>query len=83
MAAIGANARLLSNDVLARDLLEKLHFRMQLAQWFPFFPITGHRLRYACTDPLQPAGAIDFGGAVADDTSQPIDPNANFGVERG
>lgn len=78
MAAIGANAALLSNDVLAKWLIEDFPFRIQLAPVFPFHPIGGDRLRYATTPVLNLADSIDFAAPIADDTKYPNDPNRLF-----
>jgi hypothetical protein len=75
MQPIGAQARLLSNDILAKWLLEDFPFRIQLSPIFPFIPVTGDALRYATTGPLTPAVTIGHCGAIAEDTVQPTDPN--------
>jgi hypothetical protein len=75
MQPIGANARLLSNDVLAKWLLEDFPFRIQLSTVFPFLPVAGDALRYATTGPLTPAVTIGQCTAIPEDTKQPRDPN--------
>ena len=78
MPALGSQARLLSEDTLARWLLEDSPFRIQLASVLPFYPVDGHELRYANTKLLQPASLIDFGAGIADATALPADPNRAF-----
>lgn len=56
MTTIGTNARLLSNDVQAKWLIEDFPFRIQLASAFPFYPVAGDALRYTTTQALQPRG---------------------------
>ncbi len=75
MPPIGANARLLSNDVLAKWLLEDFPYRIQLAPVFPFLPIAGDALRYASTGPLAPAATIGPCAPIPEDTKRPNDPN--------
>ena len=75
MEPIGAQARLLSNDVLARWLIEDFPFRIQLSTVFPFLPVAGDALRYATTGPLTPAATIGQHDAIPEDTKQPKDPN--------
>ncbi len=75
MDPIGNQARLLSNDVLAKWLLEDFPYRIQLAPVFPILPIAGDQLRYATTGPLPPAVNIGQCAAIADDTKQPNDAN--------
>jgi len=75
MPPIGANARLLSDDVLFKWLLEDFPFRIQLASVFPFLPVTGDTLRYATTGPLAPGATIGQCDSIPDDTKQPNDPN--------
>ncbi|SFE22998.1 hypothetical protein [Nitrosomonas sp. Nm166] len=75
MQPIGNNARLLSNDVLAKWLLEDFPFRIQLSTAFPFLPVAGDALRYATTGPLIPGIAIGQCGTIAEDTKQPNDTN--------
>ena len=76
--AINANARLLSNDVLAKWLIEDFPFRIQLASIFPFYPISGNALRYATTGALGPGVTLDFGDSFPVDTKVPNDPNRLF-----
>ena len=71
MATIGANALLLSDDVLAKWLIEDFPFRIQLSANFPFLPVGGHELRYATTDTLTPGVAIDQGATIPEDTKDP------------
>jgi hypothetical protein len=78
MSFIGANARLLSNDVLAKWLLENFPFRIHLAPDFPFYPITGDKLRYANTGVLTPGASIDPCATIPEDTKLPDDPNREF-----
>lgn len=78
MASIGINARLLSNDVLAKWLIEDFPFRIQLAPLFPFYPIAGHALRYATTRALRPGVAIDFDAEITEDTKPPEECNRVF-----
>ena len=78
MAAIKGNAQLLSNDVLAKWLIEDFPFRIQLAPIFPFYPIAGDLLRYATTPALRPGVTIDFSESIAEDAKQPNDPNRTF-----
>ena len=73
MQPIGNNARLLSNDVLAKWLLEDFPFRIQLSTAFPFLPVAGDALRYATTGPLTPGVTINQCGPIAADTKQPHD----------
>lgn len=75
MQSIGANARLLSNDVLAKWLLEDFPFRIQLSTVFPFLPVAGDALRYATTGALTPGATIGQCGPIPEDTKQPNDPN--------
>lgn len=78
MPAISNNARLLSNDVQAKWLIEDFPFRIQLATVFPFFPITGDALRYTTTPALQPGVTIGFEEEIVEDTKMPQDPNRVF-----
>lgn len=78
MTSNETSARLLSNDVLAKWLIEAFPFRIQLAPGFPFYPITGHELRYATTDMLTPGATIEFSGPIPEDTKEPKDPNRVF-----
>lgn len=78
MATISNNARLLSNDVQAKWLIEDFPFRIQLASVFPFFPIAGDALRYATTPALQPGVTIGFEERITEDTKMPNDPNRVF-----
>ncbi|SER06347.1 hypothetical protein SAMN05421690_100728 [Nitrosomonas sp. Nm51] len=75
MQPIGANAQLLSNDVLAKWLIEDFPFRIQLSSIFPFLSVSGHSLRYATTGPLIPGAAIGQNDTIPEDTKQPADPN--------
>lgn len=75
MHPIGTQARLLSNDVLAKWLLEDFPYRIQLAPVFPILPIAGDQLRYATTGPLPPAVTIGQCATIAEDTKQPKDAN--------
>jgi len=75
MDPIGNQGRLLSNDVLAKWLLEDFPYRIQLAKVFPILPIAGDQLRYATTGPLAAAANIGQCTAIADGTKQPNDPN--------
>lgn len=75
MQAIGENARLLSNDVLAKWLIEDFPFRIQLSRVFPFFSVAGDQLRYATTGPLTPGAAIGQCATIPEDTKLPCDPN--------
>jgi hypothetical protein len=75
MQPIGVQARLLSNDVLAKWLLEDFPYRIQLAPVFPFLPVTGDALRYATTGPLPPAVTVGQCGPIPEDTKQPKDSN--------
>lgn len=75
MQPIGANARLLSNDVLAKWLIEDFPFRIQLSAVFPFLPIAGDSLRYATTGSLTPGVTIGQCAAIPEDTKQPKDRN--------
>ena len=75
MEPIGTQTQLLSNDVLAKWLLEDFPYRIQLAPVFPFLPVTGDALRYATTGPLPPAATIGQCGPIPNDTKQPKDPN--------
>ncbi|SEN01798.1 hypothetical protein [Nitrosomonas marina] len=75
MQPIGANAQLLSNDALAKWLVEDFPFRIQLSSIFPFIPVSGHSLRYATTDALMPGNAIGQNSPIPEDTKQPNDPN--------
>lgn len=78
MSALSNDTRLLSNDVLAKWLLEDFPFRIQLAQTFPFIPICGDRLRYATTGPLTPGVSIDQDDAIAKDTNRPAHANRSY-----
>ena len=78
MTALGKNAQLLSNSVLAPWLIEDEPRRIQLASVFPFFPIAGDSLRYATTPALQPAVTVGFGDGIVADTKLPNDPNRVF-----
>lgn len=73
--ALGDEARLLSNDVLARWLIEDFPYRIQLAQVFPFLPVAGDRLRYTTTASLAPAVPIGDDDDIPDATSRPQDGN--------
>jgi hypothetical protein len=75
MQPIGNQAQLLSNDVLAKWLLEDFPYRIQLAPIFPFLPIGGDALRYATTGPLVPAAIIGQCAPIPEDTKQPNVPN--------
>ncbi len=75
MNPIGDNARLLSNDELAKWLIEDFPFRIQLSPEFPFHPVTGDALRYATTGPLKPGVALGQGDLIPEDTKQPEAPN--------
>jgi hypothetical protein len=75
MQPIGTQARLTSDDVLAKWLIEDFPFRIQLATVFPFLPVMGDSLRYATTGPLPPAVTIGQCGLIPEDTKQPKDPN--------
>ena len=75
MQPIGVQAQLLSNDVLAKWLLEDFPYRIQLAPIFPFLPVAGDSLRYATTGPLPPAVTVGQCGPIPEDTKQPRDPN--------
>lgn len=75
MPPIGTNARLLSNDVLAKWLLEDFPFRIQLSTVFPFLPVGGDALRYATTGPLTPGVTIGQCGPIPEGTKQPNDQN--------
>lgn len=75
MQPIGNNTRLLSNDVLAKWLLEDFPFRIQLSTVFPFLPVTGDALRYATTGPLTSGATIGQCGPIPEDTKQPNDQN--------
>jgi hypothetical protein len=75
MQPIGNNARLLSNDVLAKWLLEDFPFRIQLSMVFPFLPVAGDVLRYATTGPLTQGVTIGQCGPIPEDTKQPNDQN--------
>lgn len=75
MQPIGNQAQLLSNDVLAKWLLEDFPYRIQLAPIFPFLPIAGDALRYATTGPLVPAATIGPCAPIPEDTKEPKDPN--------
>ena len=75
---IGNNARLLSNDVLARWLIEDFPYRIQLSSALPFLPVAGDQLRYATTGPLRPGVTIGNGEVIAEDTKHPIDPNRAY-----
>lgn len=75
MQLIGSQARLLSNDVLVKWLLEDFPFRIQLSPVFPFVPVAGDALRYATTGPLTPGSTIGHGDPIPEDTRQPNDPN--------
>lgn len=78
MTALDTDTRLLSNDVLAKWLLEDFPFRIQLSQMFPFIPICGDRLRYATTGPLTPGVTIDQDDAIAEDTNRVAHPNRGY-----
>ncbi len=75
MQPIGAQARLLSDDVLVKWLLEDFPYRIQLSPIFPFIPIAADSLRYATTGVLPPAVTIGQCGPIPEDTKQPNDPN--------
>jgi hypothetical protein len=74
MAFIGAQAQFLSNDVLAKWLIEDFPFRIQLSSVFPFYPIAGHELRYTNTPALVPGVAIDHCEPIPEDTKLPGTP---------
>ena len=74
MNPLGDNAQLLSNDVLAKDLIEDFPWRIQLSSVLPFLPVTGDQLRYTTTGPLTPGGTIGAADAIPDNTNQPNDP---------
>lgn len=78
MTSIAGNAKLLSNDVLAKWLIEDFPFRIQLAPVFPFHPIAGHALRYATTPALRPGIALDFDAEITEDTKLPNECNRVF-----
>lgn len=78
MTSIAGNAKLLSNDVLAKWLIEDFPFRIQLAPVFPFHPIAGHALRYATTPALRPGIALDFDAEIIEDTKLPNECNRVF-----
>lgn len=75
MQPIGNNAQLLSNDVLAKWLLEDFPFRIQFSTVLPFLPVTGNALRYATTGPLTGGVTIGQCNAIPENTQQPYDPN--------
>jgi hypothetical protein len=75
MPPVDASARLLSNDVLLKWLLEDFPYRIQLAPVLPFLPVAGDALRYATTGPLTPGVTIGQCDAIPDDTKRPNDPN--------
>lgn len=79
MPPIGANAQLLSDDVLAKWLLEDFPFRIQLSKVFPFVPV-GHALRYSSTGPLTPGVIIGHGDPIPEDTKLPKDPNRVYPI---
>lgn len=78
MVLTNNNPQLLSNDVLAKWLLEDFPFRIQLSSIFPFYGIAGNQLRYSNTDTLKPASVISFGDSILEDTKVPINPNRVF-----
>lgn len=80
MESIASNSQLLSNDVLAKGLIEDFPFRIQLAQVLPFYPISGHALRYANTPALKPGVALDFNESIPVDTKHPNDCNRVFPI---
>ncbi|SFK49099.1 hypothetical protein SAMN05216302_1007125 [Nitrosomonas aestuarii] len=78
MSTIGENARLLSNDVQAKWLIEDFPFRIQLASVLPFLPVAGDALRYTTTSVLQPGVTIGFEEGIMEDTKMPNDQKRNF-----
>ncbi len=75
MEPIGDRARFLSNDVLAKWLLEDFPYRIQLAPVLPILPIAGDRFRYATTGALPPGVALGQCAPIPLDTKQPNDQN--------
>lgn len=78
--AILANPSRLSDDVLAKWLIEDLPVKIQIAHVFPFRPVAGSSLKFARLDqgtPPTPWTQSDFGqtisdnGAISDQTNQP------------
>jgi len=82
MPAISNNARLLSNDVQAKWLIEDFPFRIQLATVFPFFPITGDALRYTTTPALQPGVTIGFEEEIVGRYQDAAGPEPGFYICR-
>ena len=78
MSTIGENARLLSNDVQAKWLIEDFPFRIQLASVLPFLPVAGDALRYTATPVLQPGVTIGFEEGILEDTKMPNDQKRAF-----
>ncbi|MCB1985445.1 MAG: hypothetical protein H6936_14315 [Burkholderiales bacterium] len=78
MSTIGENARLLSNDVQAKWLIEDFPFRIQLASVLPFLPVAGDALRYTTTPVLQPGVTIGFEEGILEDTKMPNDQKRAF-----
>ena len=70
--AIGADGIRLSNDALAKWLIEDAPFRIQPAQFLPFIPVDGDSLRYASAAALPLAVPITFNVDMADQTTIPI-----------
>jgi len=75
MGPLGDRARLLSNDVLTKWLLEDFLYRIQLAPVLPILPIAGEQFRYATTGPLPPGVALGQCGPIREDTKQPNEQN--------
>lgn len=78
MQPISSNAQLLSNDQLAKWLLEDFPFRIQLSTVFPFLSVAGNALRYATTGPLSGGVTIGYCNAIPENTQQPQDSNRTY-----
>lgn len=74
---LNQQAQFLSNDYLAKGLLENDPKRLQHLFSFPFYPIDGNSLTYVRTPELPLAATTGFGEAIPDQTTIP-DPSISF-----
>jgi len=77
--SINANAVLLSEDRIAKWLLEDSPFIMQIARVWPFLGVDGGSLSYASTGELLPfARTLDYCATLDDPGINPISPRKTF-----
>jgi len=75
---LGAAGIRLTNDELAKWLIEDAPVKIQIARVWPFRPVAGDSLSFATTAALTPASPIDQCAAITENTPTPKDPNKNF-----